>query len=104
MRRLRTAVAALTLVTAPAVLMAQRGPEPQQGTGQNNPDMERSPSGKSAQPSTSNVPNEQGTRKNSPDTQGTGQNNPATQQTRHHNDKQNHKKHGGSHDQASPQA
>lgn len=95
MRRARVALAVLTLLSAPAALLAQRGPEPQQGTGQNNPDMERGapPAGKSEQPSTSAAPNEQGT----------GQNNPDTQQTRHRTSKSKHKKHGGSHDQASPQ-
>lgn len=95
MGKLRTSVAALTLLVMPTVLVAQRGPEPQQGTGQNNPDMERgsSPAGKSEQPSTSNTPTEQGT----------GQNNPDTQQTKHRSSKQKHKNHGGSHDQASPQ-
>ncbi len=98
MKQLRTAIAALTLMVTPAVLIAQRGPEPQQGTGQNNPDMETgsSPAGKSAQPNTSGAPKQQGTGQNSPDTQ---------QQShgKHTGNKQKHKEHGGSHDQASPQ-
>jgi len=77
--------------------MAQRGPEPQQGTGQNNPDMERGshPYDKAGR-NTSDVPTEQGTEQSNPD----------TQQGKHHTSKQKqkHKKHGGSHDQASPQA
>lgn len=95
MRQLRTAVAILALLTTPAILVGQRGPEPQQGTGQNNPDMERGtpPSGKSEQPGTSGASQEPGTGPSTPD----------TKQTHRDASKSKHKQHGGSHDQAAPQ-
>jgi hypothetical protein len=100
MKRLGIGVAVLAVGLTPALLVAQqRGPEPQQGTGQNNPDMEHgtTPIGKSEQPRGSDTA-----------PQSTGQESPDTQQTKHKKKKKkvkkNHKDHGGSHDQASPQS
>lgn len=94
-RRIRIGVATLALAGVPAVLMAQRGPEPQQGTGQNNPDMEHGPTpgSKPAEPNPSGLPREQGT----------GQNNPDTQQQKHHTGgKKKHKKQSEPHEPAKP--
>lgn len=88
----------LAVQLTPALLMAQRGPEPQQGTGQNNPDMEHSnaPGGKSDQSDKSGTAAPESPGQESPDTQ-------QTKRSTKKGKKKNHKEHGGSHDQASPQ-
>ena len=98
MQRLRMGALVLAVGLTPALLVGQRGPEPQQGTGQNNPDMEHgnAPGGKSDQPNDSGTAAPQSPGQESPDTQ---QTKPSTKKGK----KKNHKEHGGSHDQASPQ-
>ena len=99
MKKLRTGLLALTIGLAPVLLLAQRGPEPQQGTGQNNPDMEHGNSG-----SKSDHSNNSGNNSGTAAPQSPGQESPDTQQTKPSAKRSKHKKHGGSHDQASPQS
>jgi len=99
MKKLRAGVLALTITVTPVFLLAQRGPEPQQGTGQNNPDMEHGNSG-----SKSDHPNSSGDKSGTAAPQSPGQESPDTQQTKPSTKRSKHKKHGGSHDQASPQS